>query len=77
VHGKIQQLVCANVGCDGYVWSDLRTGCNDTTSIGDNGSEIRQCNYDITENITVRACEARYSGGSRYGDWYCSNETKS
>ncbi|MCX5213706.1 hypothetical protein OG689_31310 [Kitasatospora sp. NBC_00240] len=77
VHGKIQQLVCADVGCDGYTWQDLRTGCHDTTSIGDNGSEIRQCNYDITENLTVRVCEARYSDGTRYGDWYCSNETKS
>ncbi|MFE9770138.1 hypothetical protein ACFYOV_00350 [Streptomyces sp. NPDC005931] len=77
VHGKIQQRVCANVGCDAYTWTDLRTGCYDTTSIGDNGTEIRQCNYDINENVTVRVCEARYSGGSRYGDWYCSGSTKS
>ncbi|WP_431681373.1 hypothetical protein [Kitasatospora sp. KL5] len=77
VHAKIQQLGCANVACDGLVWRDIRTGCYDTTSIGDNGTEIRQCNYDITENVTVRVCEARYSDGTRYGDWYCSNETKS
>ncbi|MCU7725201.1 hypothetical protein ODJ79_15845 [Actinoplanes sp. KI2] len=77
VHGKIQEYVCANVGCDGYHWVDLRTGCNDNTSIGDDGTEVRHCNYDISENVTVRACEVRSKGGVPYGDWVCSASTKS
>lgn len=77
VHGKIQEYVCANVGCDAYHWVDLRTGCNDNTSIGDDGTEVRHCNYDVTENLTVRVCETRSSGGVQYGSWYCSAETKS
>jgi hypothetical protein len=77
VYAKIQSLICANANCDLYKWHDLRTGCYDTTSIGDNGSAIRQCNYDIAENLTVRVCEVRSSDGVEYGTWSCSDETKS
>ncbi|MER7170229.1 hypothetical protein [Streptomyces mesophilus] len=79
VYGKIQELVCSGYDCQAPEWQDIRTGCYDTTSIGDNGSPIRQCNYDIAENSYVRACEARYTsvGGSRYGSWYCSDATRS
>ncbi|MFI6938603.1 hypothetical protein ACIBI4_04985 [Streptomyces sp. NPDC050418] len=79
VYAKIQEWQCSGYDCQAPKWVDIRTGCYDTTSIGDNGSPIRQCNYDVAENQTVRVCEARYTGvgGSRYGSWYCSNETKS
>ncbi|GHH81022.1 hypothetical protein GCM10018781_62700 [Kitasatospora indigofera] len=41
-HGKIQHRVRADAGCDGCTWQDLRTGCYGTTSIGDDGNEIRR-----------------------------------
>ena len=77
VHAKIQHLACANANCDGYQWVDLRTGCSDSTTTGTGGGEITECNYDVTENLTVRVCETRSSGGVQYGAWYCSAETKS
>jgi hypothetical protein len=77
VHGKLQQQVCAGLGCHATHWVDLRTGRNDDTSTGDNGSEIRRCNYDVTENLSVRVCETRSCGGVQYGSWYCGNETQS
>ena len=77
VQAKIQHLACANANCDGYHWVDKRTGCYDTTTIGDDGTEVRHCNYDLTENITVRVCQTRSSGGVQHGDWYCSNEIQS
>ncbi|GLW33601.1 hypothetical protein [Actinoplanes regularis] len=77
VHGKIQSYVCANAACDGMHWVDLRTGCNDNTSIGDDGTEVRRCNYDISENLTVHACQVRSKDGVLNGDWVCSASTKS
>ncbi|MET8151685.1 hypothetical protein ACIBSW_38155 [Actinoplanes sp. NPDC049668] len=77
VHAKIQHLACANVTCDGRVWRDLRDDCIDTTTTGTGGSEIKTCNYDVTENLDVRVCEARFQDGVINGVWYCSGQTKS
>jgi hypothetical protein len=77
VHGTLEQYVCANVGCDGKVWQELRSGCNDDTSIGDDGTAVRHCNYDVTEDITVRVCEFRSHDGVPYGTKVCSGKTQS
>ncbi|MDQ0842376.1 hypothetical protein [Streptomyces sp. V1I6] len=53
-----------------------RTGCYDTTGIGRPGTGITTCNYDLTENDTVRVCIVRSKDGVRNGDWLCSASTK-
>ncbi|GID93760.1 hypothetical protein ACFQFC_06970 [Amorphoplanes digitatis] len=77
VHAVLQHLACANVACDGKVWRDLRDHCVDTTTTGTAGSEVTTCNYDVTENLEVRICAARYHDGVINGGWYCSSMTKS
>lgn len=77
VHGTLEEYVCVNVGCDGYHWVELLTGCNDNTSIGDDGTEVRHCNYDISENVTVRACQIESKDGVVRGTRVCSASTKS
>ncbi len=77
VHAKIQHFACANANCDGYHWVDLRTGCSDSTTTGTDDTGYTECDYDITENLTVRVCETRSKNGVQYGSWYCSAETKS
>jgi hypothetical protein len=37
---------------------------------------ITTCNYDLTENDTVRVCIVRSKDGVRNGDWLCSASTK-
>jgi hypothetical protein len=48
-----------------------RTGCHDTSGTG-----ITTCNYDLTENDTVRLYIVRSKDGVRNGDWLCSASTR-
>jgi hypothetical protein len=74
VQAEIERWQKVNI--DAWGWRDHRTGCYDTTSIGQPGTGITTCNYDLTENDTVRVCIVRSKDGVRYGDWLCSDSTK-
>ncbi|GAA1377933.1 hypothetical protein [Streptomyces beijiangensis] len=74
VQAKIERW--QKIASDTWDWRDHRTGCYDTTSIGQPGTGISTCNYDLTENDTVRVCIVRSKAGTHNGNWVCSSSTK-
>ncbi|WP_406401010.1 hypothetical protein OH805_18470 [Streptomyces sp. NBC_00879] len=74
VQAKIQRWQKVNI--DAWSWVDHRTGCYDTTTKNDTTDGYSICDYDLTENDTVRVCIVRSKDGVRYGDWVCSAETQ-